>query len=916
MTPENWEKIKRLFNEAVDLDASETEAFLHQQSDGDQALVAEVLQLLAAEGRRTFSSPVANLSHLWRDDESEDLIGTEIGSYRLNREVGRGGMGIVFEATRQTEDFSQTAALKLLKRGMDSDVMLGRFRHERQILASLEHPNIARLLDGGITADGLPYFAMEFVDGEPIDVYCDCRDLSTTERLALFLQVCSAVSFAHSRLVVHRDLKPSNILVTKNGIVKLLDFGIAKILSPDDDERQQTVTSLGMMTPAYASPEQIRGEIVSTSSDIYSLGLILYELLTGAPAHRFPSNRPDEMARVICEIEPPRPSSVVTSGNVKDDKATEANVRRTSGGTRRTRSLKGDLDTIVLKAIRKDPSRRYSSVEQLAADISRHLDGQPVLARPDTFSYRLEKFIARNRISVAAAAIVLLTLIAGIAASSWQAYRAEQQRRISEQRFNQVRELANSVVFKYYDEAEKLPNSTKLREMMVTDSLNYFDSLAQDTNADDALKSELALAYIRIGKVMGRAYFANLGDVSGAIRNYQKGITLLEPLAAASPDNKLKVDLINAYSELATALRRQGSIAESDTLLHKAIDYNEQLVRAAPNDLPMSLRLTTLYLYIGDSLPVGNGPNENIAAYRRSMDVCENILKRDPNHVRTNNILAAAADRLATNLTILARDAAEDENAEMARQFHQDALAIGERDLQIAQKILELQPDEVLNAALLNATKFNYGTYQFEVGDYQNALQNQSATERGFRSEFENDKSNMENKLLLSSVLTALGATQMRLGNTALSQNNYEEAIKLLDELVASDADNFDYKQKRWEAKFGYADELLLRGNTARAREIYENAAAEIDKPAREKDPGYGDSLHGYYLVRLGNVDTARTKAEHLSPPKQAELLNDAKRNFSEALELWRENGAQSVLGIRQPGKIDVLQRKIERLNA
>lgn len=916
MQPENWKKIKALFNEVVDLAPEQRHARLNAASEQDTEIFDEVSRLLAAEGDGLFDKPAADLTNIWQTDTRDEYTGKEIGGYKITREIGHGGMGIVFEAVREKDDFSQTVALKLLKRGMDSAAMLRRFSHERQILASLEHPNIARLLDGGMSDEGTPFFAMEYVSGESVDVYCAEKDLGINERLRLFLQIASAVSFAHSRLVVHRDLKPNNILVTGNGTVKLLDFGIARIISPDDDGVSHTVTSLGMMTPAYASPEQVSGRLVSTASDIYSLGLVLYQMLTGEMAYSLPNGRPDEIARIICEVDPPRPSSVVSTASVTADKNATANGKQTTNPRSRLqnqRLLRGDLDTIILKALRKEPERRYASVEQFALDIRRHLDGLTVIARPDTFSYRFEKFVARHRVSVIAGVLVLLTLVGGIAATTSQMVRAERQRSISDQRFDQVRALANNIVFRYYDEAEKLPNSTKLREMMVTDALNYFDSLAADHNTDDTLKSELALAYIRIGKVMGRAYFANLGDVNGAIANYQKGIALLEPLAAKSVETKLKVDLINAYSELATALRRQGSIQESDALLQKAIGFNEDLQRANPGDILISLRLVTLYLYQGDSLPVGNGAGENITAYKHSVDVCEEILKREPNHVRTNNILAAAADRIATNLTILARDATADGDNELAGQLHQDALRMGERNLQITKKIVELQPDEVLNIALNNATIFNYGTYEFEAGDYAQGLADQRKAERGFRDEYENDKSNLENKLLLSSVLSAISATHMRLAHRAESEKVYDEAINILDELIASDAANFDYRQKRWEAKFTFADELLLSGDAARARPIYESAAAEIDKIAHEKDPGYGESLKGFYLDRMGNCDRALARAAGVTPAKQRELTENALISYRQALDLWRQYGAQSILGITQPGKIEVLEHKIAR---
>lgn len=310
MNSEKWQQIKSAFNEAIELDSAECEAFLSNLTD--EKISGEVRKLLEAEKENNFAQPVANLSNLWQEESAESYIGKEIGGYKIVREIGAGGMGIVFEAVRQKDDFSQTVALKLLKRGMDSDAMLRRFSHERQILASLEHQNIAHLLDGGRSNEGTPFFAMEFVKGQPIDEFCNERNLTINQRLRLFLQVCSAVSFAHSRLIVHRDLKPSNILVTADGKVKLLDFGIAKIVSEESDYKTQTVTSLGMMTPKYASPEQISGGIVSTSSDIYSLGLILYELLTGVSAYDFPNNRPDEIAKIICENEPPKPSAVIS----------------------------------------------------------------------------------------------------------------------------------------------------------------------------------------------------------------------------------------------------------------------------------------------------------------------------------------------------------------------------------------------------------------------------------------------------------------------------------------------------------------------------------------------------------------------------------------------------------------------------
>jgi serine/threonine protein kinase/tetratricopeptide (TPR) repeat protein len=924
MSPEQWRKIKALFNEAVELAPAEREFLFNSQDRTDAEILAQVRKLLAAEKKNNFENPVAGVAHLWRDDEAEEFIGKQIGDYKILREIGRGGMGVVFEAVREKDDFSQTVALKILKRGMDSGAMLRRFRHERQILASLEHPNIARLLDGGMSADGLPFFAMEFVAGKPLDEFCAEKDLNLNERLRLFRQICAAVSFAHSRLVVHRDLKPTNILVTGDGTVKLLDFGIAKIVSPENEAQNQTVTALGMMTPAYASPEQIRGEIVSTASDIYSLGLILYELLTGVPAYDFPNSRPDEIARIICETEPPRPSARISDpgSRISDLKETAAGKNTTADSRSKTnpkskiqnpKSLRGDLDNIILKALRKEPARRYASVEQFAGDISRHLEGLPVIARPDTFSYRFEKFVSRNRVPVVAGILVFVSLVGGIAATSWQARRAERERKLAVQRFGEVRQLANNIVFKYYDEVEKLPNSTKVREMLVADSLAYFDSLAKDANADDALKSELARAFIRIGKVQGRAYFSNLGDISGAIENYRRGIDLLEPLAAGSGDLKLQSDLINAYSELSNALRRQGNSAESETILRKAISHNETLVQSNPEDAALSVRLAANYIFLGDSLPVGKGADENIAAYQRSMNASEKVLQRDTNHIRANNLFAAAADRIATNLLVLARSAVEDENPELAKALWREAAPIVRRNIEISRKLVALQPEENVNKKILDAADANYGIFLFESGEYAEALKIQLASVNSFRKDAEKDAENFEQKLLLASVEAALGATYSRLGDVRNSELIYRQALRLFDELAAHDAQNFEYLKKRCEAEFSYADELLLRGEFENARKMYEKAFFKIEKTAREKDFAYGESLRGLYLEKLGNCDLAAGKKANQTPAKMREAIKKALAGFQEAAELWKTHNAQSISGVKQNFKLSILLRKINR---
>ncbi|HET9038998.1 MAG TPA: serine/threonine-protein kinase, partial [Gemmatimonadales bacterium] len=385
-----WQRMNELFHDALAVPAERRGSFVAQSCGDDPAMADEIAQLLAAHSRDEgiMEGPAVVTAPGWLEAETPAVVGRRFGPYRVVRELARGGMGAVYLAQRDDGAFEQRVALKLIKRGMDSDQVVARFRAERQILASLEHPNIARLLDGGASDDGQPYLVMEYIDGQRIDEFARERRLPVAERLRLWLQVCGAVSYAHQQLVVHRDIKPANVLVTADGTPKLLDFGIARLLHPDA-EAVSTMTALRMLTPEYASPEQIEGRHATTVSDVYSLGVVLYELLTDQSPYRPRSRSPRDLAEAICTTEPVRPSAAVSEADA-------------SLGRR----LRGDLDTILLTALRKEPDRRYPSVEQLAGDVRRHLEGLPVRARPDTFGYRAGKFVRRNRAGVAAAVLV------------------------------------------------------------------------------------------------------------------------------------------------------------------------------------------------------------------------------------------------------------------------------------------------------------------------------------------------------------------------------------------------------------------------------------------------------------------------------------------------------------------------------
>jgi tetratricopeptide (TPR) repeat protein len=496
MTPERFQRMEALYDEAAALGSAERAHFIEEHCGGDEELRRE---LVAAFGNETSGlTSVVEAAAAGATETEDKWTGRRVGPYRIVRPLGRGGMGAVYLAVRDDDEFHKEVAIKTLKFELEGGPSISRFRHERQILAHLEHPNIARLLDGGTTEQGTPYIVLEYVPGVPLTEWCQQQQLSIEQRLRLFRQVCDAAQYAHQHLIVHRDIKPGNILVTADGVPKLLDFGIAKLLDtgPDTGARAltATVTGVRLMTPDYASPEQFLGGEISTATDVYSLGNVLYELLTGQRPHSLKNYDAVTFARAVCEEEIRPPS---TLGN----------------------RLRGDLDIIVLKAMQKDPGRRYSSVVEFSEDIRRHLEGLPIAARADTLVYRVTKFVRRNRIGVAAAAAAVTALVVGLAVSLYEA-------RIAQRRFAQVRELANTFLFQFYDQVTPLAGSVEVRKSIVDTACKYLDGLSQEAGSDKDLILELAQAYQRLGEVQGRTGTANLGRLDEARRSYQRALDL------------------------------------------------------------------------------------------------------------------------------------------------------------------------------------------------------------------------------------------------------------------------------------------------------------------------------------------------------------------------------------------------------
>lgn len=492
----------------------------------------------------------------------EQFVGQRLGAYVLEEQIGRGGMGLVFRASRSDDQYRKQVAIKIMAPSLAAQALRARFVREKQILAQLEHPYICGLIDAGMTSTGLPYIVMDLVQGVPLLAHCERRRPGLEARLHLFVKICAAVHHAHQNLVLHRDLKPGNILVDDSGIPKLLDFGIAKLLGdPGDGEETLTQTGIHLMTPDYASPEQIRGGAVNVASDVYSLGIILYEMLTGRKPYPTEGANIAAVLEAVLERDPVRPS--LSAGRPLRTVATGVDAGA-------AQALRGDLDAIILKAIDKDPPRRYPSVQALAEDLQRFLDGKAVRARPATAAYIAGKFVRKNPWLTAAASLAVLALGLGTVTTLWQARIAiEQARMVAEQReraealarreteqrklaevqraraeeerdranrlFQDLRKLANSLVFEFHDAIVDLPGATRAREALARRGVEYLNALASQTKDDPALQAELAAAYGKVGDVQGSFFAGNKGDWRGALESHRKARSLLDGLLQAHP---------------------------------------------------------------------------------------------------------------------------------------------------------------------------------------------------------------------------------------------------------------------------------------------------------------------------------------------------------------------------------------------
>jgi eukaryotic-like serine/threonine-protein kinase len=535
-TDSDWIRIKAVFGDAVLLDPGERLSYVAKVCGDDAALRRNVERLLW--GHERASSFLETPPSIPPDPAPEnEMIGRAIGAYVVRSHLGSGGMGTVYLAERADDAFEHHVAIKFVGSSVQSPVLLQRFKDERRILASLDHPNIARLIDGGTTADGIPYVVMEYVQGAPIDRHCRDRGLAIRDRIELFRQVCAAVSYAHQRLVVHRDIKAGNILVSPTGSPKLLDFGIAKLLDPSLGPDAPQVTLLGALSLESASPEQVRGDAITVTSDVYALGALLYRLLTDQGPYGDTPATTAEWQRAICDVMPVAPGEVVRTRKVSDAIPRKPRIDR-------------DLDVITLNALRKEPDRRYSSVVELSDDLGRYLAGKPVHAAPDSTTYRAGKFLRRHAVAAALAATVAVTIIGGAAVAFWEAGVATKERARAERRFEDVRRLANSFLFEFHDTIAELPGSLAARQLVVKRAEEYLDDLAQEADGEVSLQRDLATAYERLATILGGGGVSSLGDLKGAGAHYRHALAIREKL-------KDRPDADAADSEALAQLRVQ-----------------------------------------------------------------------------------------------------------------------------------------------------------------------------------------------------------------------------------------------------------------------------------------------------------------------------------------------------------------------
>ncbi len=806
MTAERWAQLKTVFTAALERPPGERARFLQQTCGDDAELLQEVQSLLEShDSTQTMREPAAG--------PSAALEGRRIGAYQLLRQIGRGGMATVYLAARSDEQFNKRVAVKIVN-VFGSEELVRRFRNERQTLAALDHPNIVKLLDGGTTAEGLPYLVMDYVEGAPIDDYADARRLTIHERLTLFLTVCAAVHYAHRNLVVHRDLKPANILVTSGGAVKLLDFGIAKLLNPElQPETVVTRAAARPMTPEYASPEQVRGEHVTVAADVYSLGVILYDLLAGRLPLKFERESPLEWERVVCEQDPLPPSAAAAEAGAEICAARgEVNAERLS------RRLAGDLDNIVLMALRKEPQRRYASVDHFAEDIRRFLANLPVAARRATFGYRARKFIRRHAAAVAVASAVTVSLIGAAAISMYEARVASRERAAAERRFNDLHQLADSFLFEFDRAIRTLPGSTPARKLVVEKALEYLNRLSAETGADPSLERDLARAYLRVGDIQGNPVGPNLGDLRGWQKSAEKSREIAERLVKQQPGNADDIRVLaDADYDIAQAQLFSGKPKDAVANLNQAIALLEPLAERNAGNLDQQLALSACYETLGDAsghASVANlgQPGQALENYRKAVAILQRARGAHPGDMEPLRRLAIEESKIGDILGF-------------QKDFH-GAVEHHRQALKMFQTVAEARPDNAQAQRELRYEEQRLGAYLWDSGSRGEgfALLRKSLAIAEKLSAA--DPANAQFKDDLAVSLGSLGEAEAESGDRNRAIADVRRAIGIAEEVAAADPANRQRKAQLAAGLSRFANLLDAAGQKDEAQRARRRAQA------------------------------------------------------------------------------------------
>ena len=827
MTAEQWQQVKSLLEQTLEQPADDRVDWLERNCP-DPETRDEVWSLVLAhiEIEDFLEQPSPTATELVAALKPESLVGERIGPWKLVEEIGRGGMGTVYRACRADDEFQREVAIKIVGRGLDAEILLRRFRIERQILANLEHPYIARLIDGGSTPTGLPYFVMEYVQGIPLTEYCDKHRLDVPQRIDLFRKVCSAVAYAHHNLIVHRDLKPANILVTADGTPKLLDFGIARLMSgPGREASEPTVTMLRMATPAYASPEQIRGAVAGIPSDIYSLGVLLYELLTGHRPYRLPTQDAGELARVICEREPTRPSLVVSfteslersNGDMTIvDPARICDDRNTSLDDLRRR-LRGDIDNILSMALRKEPHRRYESVEQFAEDLQRNAAGLPILARRDTVGYRTGKFIERHRVGVMAGVVVALLLCITTVVALQKATRLSH-------RIEEDQRLATSFLVEIHDNIARLPGSTPAREALLNQSLKYLNGLSRDAGDEPGFQRSLAMAWERFAELQVGMIGPGLGRSADALETCKKAQEVREDLARRFPDDmQIQYELANNYVLAGYIAGRTGSAQIRRSFDTKALAIAERLVQADPRNAKYRTVLGGAHRSLAYGLLFSDDWEGARKHLRQALAIHTEIAAEKPSDLNAQRELAQIHYRLGASFV-------ESGQPAHAREHLKQALALQYR-------ISAGDPDNSTYKSDIAASHHFMGIALGDLAQHEDAVKHFNEAIAIRRAALHGDPRDVRSKYMLAGTMSKRSAVQLRANQLTEALQSAIAGVDLHTESLEIDPTGVPARisMAEYEARLGAIYEALESKNKtgAHARDAlkwYRRAAERYAK--------------------------------------------------------------------------------------